>query len=171
MELQSDISKRDIAEALILLMKKKDYNKITNKEITDKAGLSHITIYRNFKNKDEILKYYLDEITNEFIKNKKVNYSPDNFRDYLITLFTHLKEKEDIGILLYKANCIHYIKDEFDKIFFNKATSRKEQYNYYFISGGLYNIYYNWIISGCKESPTEMADMFMDFYILKGNNN
>ncbi|MGI6096268.1 MAG: TetR/AcrR family transcriptional regulator, partial [Lachnospiraceae bacterium] len=85
MELQSDISKRDIADALILLMKKKEYSKITNKEITDKAGLSHITIYRNFKNKDEILKYYLDEITNEFIKNKKVNYSPDNFRDYLIT--------------------------------------------------------------------------------------
>ena len=51
-------------------MKKKDYASITNKEITDKAGLSHITIYRNFKNKDEIIKYYLDEITNEFIKNK-----------------------------------------------------------------------------------------------------
>ncbi len=170
MELQSDISKKDIADALILLMKKKDYNKITNKEITDKAGLSHITIYRNFKNKDEIIKYYLDVITNEFIKNKKVNYSPDNFKEYLITLFTHLKEKEDIGILLYKANCIHYIKDEFDKIFFSKAKNRKEQYNYYFISGGLYNIYYNWIISGCKELPSEMADMFMDFYILKGNN-
>lgn len=171
MELQSDISKRDIADALILLMKKKEYSKITNKEITDKAGLSHITIYRNFKNKDEILKYYLDEITNEFIKNKKVNYSPDNFRDYLITLFTHLKEKEDIGMLLYKANCIHFIKDEFDKIFFNKAITKKEQYNYFFISGGLYNIYYNWLTNHCKETPTEIADMFMDFYILKGNIN
>ena len=170
MELQSDISKKDIADALIHLMKKKDYHKITNKEITDKAGLSHITIYRNFKNKDEILKYYLDEITNEFIKSKKVEYDPNNFRDYLIILFTHLKEKEDIGILLYKANCIHYIKDEFDKIFYNKAKGKKEQYNYYFISGGLYNIYYNWLINHCKETPTEIADMFMDFYILKGNS-
>ncbi len=167
MELQSDISKKDIADALILLMKKKDYNKITNKEITDKAGLSHITIYRNFKNKDEILKYYVDEITNNFIKRKQVNYDPNNFRKYLITLFTHLKEKEEIGILLYKANCIHYIKDEFDKIFLNKALNKKEQYNYYFISGGLYNIYYNWLINGCKESPNEIADMFIDFYILK----
>lgn len=69
MELQSDLSKKDIADALIILMKKKDYSKITNKEITDKAGLSHITIYRNFNNKDEIIKYYLDEVTNDFIKN------------------------------------------------------------------------------------------------------
>lgn len=170
MELQSDISKKDIADALILLMKKKDYSKITNKEITDKAGLSHITIYRNFKNKDEIIKYYLDDITNEFIKRKKVNYDPNHFREYLIVLFTHLKDKEDIGLLLYKANCIHFIKEEFDKIFFNKAKTLKEQYNYYFISGGLYNIYYNWLINGCKETPEEIADMFMNFYILKGNN-
>lgn len=170
MELQSDISKKDIADALILLMKKKDYNKITNKEITDKAGLSHITIYRNFKNKDEILKYYIDEITNDFIKRKQVNYDSNNLKNYLITLFTHLKEKEDIGILLYKANCIHYIKDEFDKIFYNKANNKKEQYNYYFISGGLYNIYYIWLTNGCKESPTEIANMFMDFYIQKGDN-
>jgi len=168
MELQSDISKKYITDALILLMKKKNYNKITNKEITDKAGLSHITIYRNFKNKDEILKFYVDEITNDFIKRKQIHYDPNNFREYLIILFTHLKEKEDIGLLLYKANCIHYIKDEFDKIFFRKAQNTKEQYHYYFISGGLYNIYYNWLVHGCKESPQEIADMFMDFYILKG---
>ena len=57
MELQSDRSKKDIADALISLMRKKDFNKITNKDITNRAGLSHITIYRNFNNKDEIVKY------------------------------------------------------------------------------------------------------------------
>ena len=35
MELQSEFSKECIAEALILLMKKKDFDKITNKNITD----------------------------------------------------------------------------------------------------------------------------------------
>ena len=60
MELQSDKSKKDIADALISLMKKKDFNKITNKDITNRAGLSHITIYRNFKNKDEKA-VYIDE--------------------------------------------------------------------------------------------------------------
>lgn len=170
MELQSDISKKDIAEALILLMKKKDYSKITNKEITDKAGLSHITIYRNFKSKDEIIKYYLDLITNEFIKNKKVNYNPDNFKEYLIVLFTHLREKKEICDILYKANLIYLIKDEFDRIFYNKAKSKNEQYNYCFISGGLYNVFYNWLIHDCKETPKEIANMFMNFYILKGDN-
>lgn len=170
MELQSELSKKYIAIALITLMKKNDFEKITNKNITDKAGLSHITIYRHFKTKEDILKYYLDTITTEFIKKKKVDYNKKNFRDYLIVLFSHLKEKEEIGILLYKADRIHLIKDEFDKIFYSKAQNRKEQYNYYFISGGLYNLYYFWLTKGCKETPEEIADMFMDFYLLKSDN-
>lgn len=171
MELRSEQSKKYLAESLIYLMGKKEFSKITNKEITNRAGLAAITIYRNFKSKNEIIKYYLDDITNEFIRKKKVDYNPNHFKEYLIALFTHLKEKEDIGILLYKANMIHLIKDEFDKIFYDKAKNKKEQYNNYFVSGGLYNIYYNWLICGCKETPKEIADMFMDFYILKGDTD
>lgn len=166
MELKSDLSKKYIAEALIYLMKKKDFNSITNKEITDKAGLSHITYYRNFTSKDEIIKYYLDNITDEFIEKKKVDYDKKNFKNYIIILFEHLKEKEDIGLLLYKSNLIHYIKDEFDRIFFNKAHNKKEMYHFCFVSGGLYNIYYNWLINGCVESPEELANIFMDFFTL-----
>lgn len=169
MELRSEQSKKYLAESLIYLMGKKEFSKITNKDITDRAGLAEITIYRNFKSKDEIIRFYLDDITNEFINKKKVDYDPNHFKEYLIVLFTHLKEKENIGLLLYKANLIYLIKDEFDKIFYNKAKNRKEQYNYYFISGGLYNIYYNWLVNGCNETPKEIAEMFMDFYILKGD--
>jgi len=164
MELQSEFSKKCIADALILLMKKMEFKSITNKNITDKAGLSHVTYYRNFKSKEDVIKYYLDDITNAFIKEKKVNYNPEHFKDYLVTLFTHLKAKEDIGILLMEAGLFYLIKDEFDKIFSEKAKNIKDQYNYYFVSGGLYNIYYYWIVNGCKETPEQIADMFMDFY-------
>ena len=171
MELQSDRSKKDIADALISLMKKKSFDKITNKDITDRAGLSHITIYRNFKNKDEIIKYYLDELTDSFIKESKILYDSNNFSSYIEKLFIHLEKNKDIGILLYKADMIHHLKDEFDRIFINKAINEKvEPYYYYFLSGGLYNIYYYWIKNGCVETPKELANKFKDFYILKGNN-
>ena len=169
MELQSDRSKKDIADALISLMKKKNFDKITNKDITDRAGLSHITIYRNFKNKDEIIKYYLDELTDSFIKESKILYDSNNFSSYIEKLFNHLEKNKDIGVLLYKANMIHHLKDEFDRIFINKAQKENvEPYHYYFLSGGLYNIYYFWIKNGCKETPQELSKMFKDFYILKG---
>ena len=138
MELQSDRSKKDIADALISLMNKKSFDKITNKDITERAGLSHITIYRNFKNKDEIIKYYLDEITDNFIKDTKIAYDSNNFSSYIEKLFIHLENNKELGIMLYKANMIHHLKDEFDRIFINKAINEKvEPYHFYFLSGGL----------------------------------
>ena len=83
-------------------------------------------------------------------------------------IFENLEKNKDIGILLYKADMIHHLKDEFDRIFLNKATSLNEEFTYSFISGGLYNTYYYWIKNSCKETPQELSRMFKDFYILKG---
>lgn len=171
MDTRIEENKKIIAESLISLMKKKNFSAITNKNITDKAGLSHITIYRHFNNKDDIIKYYLDNITDTFIKTSKIVYTPNNFTSYIIKLFTHLKSYKDIGILLYKSDMIHYLKDEFDRIFLSKANNINEEYHYAFLSGGLYNIYYYWIKNNCKETPQELANIFNNFYILKGDSN
>lgn len=163
-------SKNEIAESLLSLMKKKEFSSITNKNITDNAGLSHITIYRHFNSKDDIIKYYLDNITDNFIKTSKIIYTPNNFTNYIVKLFTHLENYKDIGILLYNANMIHYLKDEFDRIFLAKAHNSDEEYKYSFLSGGLYNLYYYWIKNNCKETPQELATIFSDFYIYKGDS-
>lgn len=170
MDTRVEDTKKVIAESLISLMKKKEFSSITNKNITDKAGLSHITIYRHFSRKDDIIKYYLDNITDNFIKTSKIMYTPNNFTSYIIKLFTHLESYKDIGILLYKSDMIHYLKDEFDRIFLAKAKNSNEEYHYAFISGGLYNLYYYWIKNSCKETPQELANIFHNFYISKGDS-
>ena len=164
-------SKNLIAESLIILMKKKEFSAITNKDITDKAGLSHITIYRHFNSKDDIIKYYLDNITDNFIKTSNIQYTPSNFTGYIVKLFTHLENYKEVGELLYKANMIHYLKDEFDRIFLAKANNLNEEYKYVFLSGGLYNIYYYWIKNNFKDTPQKLAKIFEDFYILNRSAN
>ncbi len=170
MDIRIEQSKQLIAESLISLIKLKKFSTITNKDITDKAGLSHITIYRHFKNKDEIIIYYLNHITDDFIKTSKISYNPKDFKNYIIRLFAHLQSYKDLGLLLYKSDMIHYLKNEFDRIFLAKATNKNEKYHYAFISGGLYNVYYYWINNNCKETPQELAEIFNDFYILKGDS-
>lgn len=167
MELRSDLSKKYLSDALILLMKKKKYSSITIQDIVDKAGLSRMAYYRNFTSKDDIIKYYLQSITDNFLEESKLIYDPNNFNQYIMILFNHLLLHKDLGFILKESNLIYYIKDIFDKIFSNKSKNIKEQYNYYFISGGLYNIYYYWLINDCKESPEKLADMFADFFTKK----
>lgn len=168
---KSTQSKEAISNSLMQLLKEKEYFKITIQDIVDRAKVSRMAFYRNFNDKDEIIKYYLDNITDNFIKSSKIIYDPNNFSTYIIKLFTHLENNKDIGILLYKANMIHYLKNEFDRIFLSKANSQSEEYHSAFLSGGLYNIYYYWIKNNCKETPKQLSAIFTEFYILKGNSN
>lgn len=162
-ELRSEQSKKMLAEALIDLMHKKDFISIKIQNITDRADLSHMAYYRNFSCKEDIIRYYLDTITNEFIKNSRISYKADDFKKFIVVLFTHLTANRKLGLLLYQNSLMHYVKDEFDKIFAQNAATTTEKYNCYFISGGLYNIYYFWLMNGCVESAEELADMFMNF--------
>ena len=153
MELKSDLSKEYIADALISLMKKKDYSSITNKDVTDRAGLSHITIYRNFKNKNEIISYYLSSLF------KKLEWNDNNDIAYNIFYFFQ-KHKEFID-LLYKANLQYLILDNIlalheysvedpDIIAYSKVTVA------YLIFGWCDE----WYKRGMKQTPEEMSKLF-----------
>ena len=54
--------KEYITEALLQLMKKKNFEKLTIEEITDRAGVNRSTYYRNFKSKEMIVQFYFDNI-------------------------------------------------------------------------------------------------------------
>lgn len=64
--------------------------------------------------------------------------------------------------MIYKANLIHLLKSEFE----NKllAIHQKEYDNYksYFLAGGIFNVYYFWLVNGCKESSEEIANKLVD---------
>lgn len=162
MELRSDISKQDLAETVFLLMKTKPYEQISIQDIVDKAGFSRMAYYRNFKSKDEVVQYYLHKITQDFLDRTKINLLTVDLRKFFVTVFTHLTNVKDIGLLLLKNNILHFAKTEFDKIFYNKAQNKRELYNYLFISGGLFNIYQVWLEQNCIETPEELADLLID---------
>lgn len=162
MELRSDISKQDLAETVFLLMKTKPYEQISIQDIVDKAGFSRMAYYRNFKSKDEVVQYYLHKITQDFLDRTKINLLTVDLRKFFVTVYTHLTNVKDIGLLLLKNNILHFAKTEFDKIFYNKAQNKRELYNYLFISGGLFNIYQVWLEQNCIETPEELADLLID---------
>ena len=167
MDPKSQRSKDEISHALLQLMKSKDFAAITNKVITDAAQLSHITYYRNFSSKEDIIRFHLHRVTDHFIAVSQIDYETEDFQAYLIKLFTHLMNQKELGELLLRAGLIHCIKEEFDRIFSAKAKDRRDLFHYYFIAGGLYNLYYVWLKNGCRETPEELAALFMDFSISK----
>ena len=136
MEARSEISKKYLAEALIQLMKQKNFHKITNKDITSKSGLSDITIYRNFNSKEEIVRYYLSHIFNEW-KNKT------------------------IIDLLYKANLQHLLIDNILELHdYKKEDPNVRAYSKVTVAYFIFGWCDEWYKRGMVETPEEMMKYF-----------
>lgn len=70
-------SRRDMADAFVYLLQSKDFNQITIKEIVNRAMVSRITFYNQFKDKFDLLQYVFKRSVNEILVeiNKDVNAS------------------------------------------------------------------------------------------------
>ena len=151
-----------ITDALFNLMKKKEYNNISITEICEKAGTGRMSFYRNFELKEDIIRKWITNTTDNFLKESDINYKKDSTKDYFIKLFTHLEKYKIEAFLIYKANLFNLLKNEFDNKLINLHQTEYENYKSYFIAGGIFNVYYFWLINGSKESPEELANKMVD---------
>ncbi len=154
-----------IMDALLMLMRKKEYKDISITEICEKAGVTRMSFYRNFESKEDILKKWLTSITDDFLAVSGISYKNDSNRDYFIKLFTHLKQYKVICTTMYKADMIYLVKNQFDRVFLEIHRGDYDDYKSYFLAGGIYNVFLLWLINGCKESPQQIANKMRDILI------
>lgn len=124
----------------------------------EKAGVGRASFYRNFTSKDDIVEKWISGITDDFLKESNINYQKDTARDFFVKLFTHLEKYKEYSSLIHKAGLTHLLKNEFDNKFLNIRKEGRPGYESYFLAGGIFNVYYYWLISGFHESPWELAD-------------
>ena len=147
-----------ITEALLLLMRKKDYKDISITEICEKAGVTRMSFYRNFESKEDILKKWTTDVTDSFLIDSGISYKNDSTKEYFVKLFSHMKHYQDICLALSEAGLMHIVKDQFDRVFLEIHRNEYDDYKSYFLAGGIYNVFHLWLTKGCKESPDELAD-------------
>jgi AcrR family transcriptional regulator len=170
---QNKIAKESIFIALMILMEKKNLSEISITEITNKAGVSRMAYYRNYKLKEDIIINYLDDLFQEYVNEILSHEKPDKFRDACL-YFAYFRKHEKLIINLIKSNLTHLILDRFDRYLYflfqnivsDKAYSLEvEKYVIEYMSGGLYKILIAWVKSGMKESDEYMAKLICDITI------
>lgn len=53
-------------------------------------------------------------------------------------------------------------KCEFDNNLINLHKKEYSNYKSYFLAGGIFNVYYFWLINGCIETPHQVAEKLVD---------
>jgi AcrR family transcriptional regulator len=167
----SNQSKLWMEAALLKLMQTENYQEITIQEITDNAGLSRRTFYRNYFSKDEILEgcFYKIWLEYELLIRQQINLTLPNIARIF---FTVMKNHFDFISLINHHHLLplfisavdELLPYTFDEVKGEKMPFPKEniQYALTFSTGGFMRILIRWLNDSVQKSPDEMAAVMED---------
>lgn len=155
------LTKECLQTALICLMGEKPFEKITVTELVKRSGVSRMAFYRNYASKEDILKEMAESFlmtVKKSVENSKYEGNPALwFKD----AFAFIQNNVDIVKLLFEAKLPIEIgigtSSILNQIF--KKPEGRERYLQSAVEGAFVYVLKEWIYSGAKESPEDMADI------------
>lgn len=157
----TEFLKECLSDALIQLMREKDYEKISIKEIADTAGVGRATWFRNYTSKNEALTFKFVQVWNRWADEHAIavrdRFDLANAKNF----FQFNYEIKHILEIVYTSNMQSAIYDAFYQVMMPQyGANAKECYQARFYSYGLFGLLDEWIKRGFKESVEEMVIFF-----------
>lgn len=165
--------RKAITESLFVLMEKKQFSDITVSDIVSEANIARASYYRNFSNKEEIVKQFMNQLHAEIFLNTQTHKRTslgDNFLMLIENALPYLLKNKYYILTLYKNGLGSVLQETFNSYLEEVITEYKstvDYYTVYFIAGAAFNILIKWLENGANESPREMAKMIV--HLLSSN--
>lgn len=152
--------KMQITAALLELLKEKPLSDITVSELTNKAEIGRVSFYRNYQNKEDILK----EESNRLIKEwgRLYESNPESAPETLFpSLFDFYRDHRDFYTTLYNAGMSSIMMETIlSTIRITPEMQNLEAYMKSFWAYGIYGWMLEWIKRGMQESGKELSTLF-----------
>lgn len=157
----TEFLKECLSDALIQLMREKDFEKISIKEIADTAGVGRATWFRNYTSKNEALTFKFVQVWNRWADEHAIavrdRFDLANAKNF----FQFNYEIKHILEIVYTSNMQSAIYDAFYQVMMPQYGANAEEcYQARFYSYGLFGLLDEWIKRGFKESVEEMVIFF-----------
>lgn len=168
---QANILAREcMVAALMELLKEKPLSAITISELTQRAGVSRMTYYRNYQTKEDIFSFYLDDVLEQYREDSSNMPRTSTYFDIdnMVHYFSYLKKYEGFLESVFSSGLEHiflqaitrYIMETWQK----PGDSIEDYYTLQAFAGSLYTLYISWYKGGSKESPRTMAEILNRIY-------
>ena len=156
-------SRECIETALFIIMKTKPYDEITITDIAEKAGVSRMAYYRNYKDKEDILFRFLEKSIMQKINKcrsedgiisfKKIIHATAEFFSDNNQVMAGILGSNIMGTLMTK------VEDEIVNYFPHILDNRYDAYTAVFYSGAIVSVFRAWSELGMKESVDEITNL------------
>lgn len=149
-----------LKKALLELLSEKTINDISISELVEKAEVGRASFYRNYEQKEDILKAHIDDLFCEWMEEWQKNDGAP-LSEQIRILIAHFEKHRDFYKLLNDRECTYLLKDVIIGLCGPKAEYEKEQaYATAYVAYVLYGWIDVWFQRGMRESSDEIAEMF-----------
>ena len=158
-------SRQWLEEALFdLLATKTSLRNISVAELSEHAQIARRTFYRYYHSKEQVLTNYLDRLIQDYITELQTA-KLTNFEDLVNLFFQYWSQYTEPLKILQDANLLVFILQRFYDKFpaayttvmapwhVTDSNQRQITYDSRFITGGLYNIFDEWLKGDYQEMP------------------
>ena len=156
----NEICRECIQTALIRLMKKKELKDITITELTKTAGVSRTTYYRNYYDKEDVLR---DLFTGLMMEISREILAAETVYDTALAVFDGIRKNAEVYRILMKADYAEAMLKEITRIASSDLPGDQplEQMRIAFVTGALFNMVRVWMDAGMEQTPEQMAGLYM----------
>ncbi|WP_285937990.1 TetR/AcrR family transcriptional regulator [Faecalibaculum rodentium] len=168
----SEFLRTCIFEGLMLLLDQKKYEDITISELAEKAGVSRMTYYRTYENKEDVVIQFLRTRTDSLLRQfDEGNYN--NRYEWYRDIFEEILEQKDVTYKILKTPQLcavalehfnNFAKVLLPRVYKIEGDSTVMHNRIIYQTGGFVFLMSHWVLDGCKQSPDEMARL-LDSYI------
>lgn len=150
-----------IAEAIIDLLKKDDFNRIKISDVVKRAGVARMTFYKYYDSCYKALKDYLGIIISDYLEARRGHFENDDYMEseHIAFALEFFDQYADFFLILKKKGLYSLMMDGVND--FMKEHIMKERnltlYELYSYAGGLLNSFLMWEENGKKESSLAVA--------------
>ncbi|TDL69353.1 TetR/AcrR family transcriptional regulator [Paenibacillus amylolyticus] len=156
--------KLQITNSLLDMLKTKELRTISVSDLTSHAKVSRVSFYRNYREKEDILKEYLYKLIGDWHVEYQESQNTSE-EDMLGSLFEHFSEQREFYLLLSKRNMFYLLKDVLKELYGPKPDYPNfGAYVAAYFSYGLFGWIEEWFARGMQESSEEMT------FLLKNRN-
>lgn len=155
-----------IVTALFKLMNENEYERISVKDIAEKAGVGRATFYRYFKRKEDVIEFYFSHNAREFVSEQR--YYPRCRADYIMVVrdvFEKFQKNKECLKLIKRAHLEYLYLDFLNRNFsemFRREYGAANAYAPYLYAGMVFNVSMLWLDNDCADSIETLAETMID---------
>lgn len=142
-----------VTAALLQMMKEQEYPTISISDLVQTAAVSRSSFYRNFNDKDDVIRNYLKSL----IQAWQYKFSNAPSEEFSFSLLQHFYQNKDFYLLLYRSG-LSWMLFENIKNACGVCSDAPSilAYGAASVAGALFGWADEWISRGMKETPEEL---------------